>query len=276
MRAGVAVENARVHGVRTHIATTLQRSLLPPRLPAVPGLTIAARFRAAGEATEVGGDFYDLFAVDGAWMVVMGDVTGKGPEAAAITSLARYTMRTAAVYEASPSGGARAAQRRARRRPRPPPDLHGRRGADRRRRRRLRGRSRSPAAATPRRSACHDGRAEPVAAAGPLLGAFEIRPLAETVVRLGAGREPRALHRRRHRHARRRRAASATERLAASWPRRAASSRTRSPTASTARCVAFEEGPQRDDVALLVLQASGGPGGEASLVAVGSDRSDAA
>ena len=104
MRAGVAVENARVHGVRTHIATTLQRSLLPPRLPAVPGMTIAARFRAAGEATEVGGDFYDLFAVDGSWMVVMGDVTGKGPEAAAITSLARYTMRTAAVYEASPSG----------------------------------------------------------------------------------------------------------------------------------------------------------------------------
>ena len=104
VRAGVAVENARVHGVRAHIATTLQRSLLPPRLPAVPGMTIAARFRAAGEASEVGGDFYDLFSVDGAWMVVIGDVTGKGPEAASITSLARYTMRTAAVYEASPSG----------------------------------------------------------------------------------------------------------------------------------------------------------------------------
>ncbi|MEY2535079.1 MAG: hypothetical protein QOF29_2989, partial [bacterium] len=103
-RAAIAVENARLHAARTHIATTLQRGLLPPRLPAVPGLTFAARFRAAGEASEVGGDFYDLFEVDGAWMVVIGDVTGKGPEAASITSLARYTMRTAAVYERSPSG----------------------------------------------------------------------------------------------------------------------------------------------------------------------------
>ena len=47
-RAGIAVENARLHAARTHIATTLQRSLLPPRLPIVPGVTIAARFRAAG------------------------------------------------------------------------------------------------------------------------------------------------------------------------------------------------------------------------------------
>jgi serine phosphatase RsbU (regulator of sigma subunit) len=91
-----------VHAARTHIATTLQRSLLPPRLPLVPGVTIAARFRAAGETSEVGGDFYDVFAVGDAWMVVVGDVTGKGPEAAAITSLARFTMRTAAMYERSP------------------------------------------------------------------------------------------------------------------------------------------------------------------------------
>jgi PAS domain S-box-containing protein len=102
-RAGIAVENARLHATRSHIATTLQRSLLPPRLPIVPGMTIAARFRAAGEASDVGGDFYDLFRVGGAWMVVVGDVTGKGPGAAAITSLARYTMRTAAMYERSPA-----------------------------------------------------------------------------------------------------------------------------------------------------------------------------
>jgi PAS domain S-box-containing protein len=98
-RAALAIENARVHAARTHIASTLQRSLLPPRLPVVPGLTIAARFRAAGTATEVGGDFYDLFQGRSGWMVVVGDVTGKGPSAAAITSLARYTMRTAAMYE---------------------------------------------------------------------------------------------------------------------------------------------------------------------------------
>jgi serine phosphatase RsbU (regulator of sigma subunit)/PAS domain-containing protein len=102
-RAGIALENARLHAVRSHIATTLQRGLLPPRLPVVPGLTIAARFRAAGETTEVGGDFYDVFPARGAWMVVMGDVTGKGPSAAAITALARYTMRTAAAYEDSPA-----------------------------------------------------------------------------------------------------------------------------------------------------------------------------
>ncbi|HEV7749898.1 MAG TPA: SpoIIE family protein phosphatase [Baekduia sp.] len=98
-RAAIAVEHARVHAARTHIATTLQRSLLPPRLPVIPGLAIAARFRAAGTATEVGGDFYDLFEARDRWMVLMGDVTGKGPGAAAITSLARYTMRTVAQYE---------------------------------------------------------------------------------------------------------------------------------------------------------------------------------
>jgi GAF domain-containing protein len=103
-RAGVAVENTRVHAARSYIATTLQNSLLPPNLPAVPGLTIAARFRAAGgRLTEVGGDFYDLFAAAEGWMMVMGDVTGKGPDAAATTSLARYTLRTAALYEPQPS-----------------------------------------------------------------------------------------------------------------------------------------------------------------------------
>ena len=101
-RAGIAVENARLHDARSQIATTLQRSLLPPRLPVVPGVTIAARFRAAGETSDVGGDFYDLFPIGDAWMVIVGDVTGKGPGAATITSLARYTMRTAAMYERSP------------------------------------------------------------------------------------------------------------------------------------------------------------------------------
>jgi serine phosphatase RsbU (regulator of sigma subunit)/PAS domain-containing protein len=102
-RASIAVEHARLHAARTHVATTLQRSLLPPRLPVIPGLTIAARFRAAGTASEVGGDFYDLFEGREGWMVLMGDVTGKGPGAAAITSLARYTMRTVAQYEDDPT-----------------------------------------------------------------------------------------------------------------------------------------------------------------------------
>jgi PAS domain S-box-containing protein len=105
-RAGIAVEHARVHRDRSTIAATLQAALLPPSLPAIAGLELAARFRAAGGGTTVGGDFYDVWPLPGeprAWMIVMGDVTGKGPEAAAITALARYTMRTAALYERDPS-----------------------------------------------------------------------------------------------------------------------------------------------------------------------------
>lgn len=105
-RAGIAVEHARVHGERSEIAATLQAALLPPRLPVVPGVAIAARFRAVGGGDTVGGDFYDLFRTSGAppgWMVVMGDVTGKGPAAAAVTSLVRYATRTAATYERDPS-----------------------------------------------------------------------------------------------------------------------------------------------------------------------------
>jgi serine phosphatase RsbU (regulator of sigma subunit) len=92
-----------VHTERVAIATTLQEALLPPELPVIPGVDVAMRFHAAGEASRVGGDFYDVFAVPGAWMVLIGDVTGKGPAAAAVTAMARYTMRTAARYEPSPA-----------------------------------------------------------------------------------------------------------------------------------------------------------------------------
>jgi PAS domain S-box-containing protein len=102
-RAGMAIDNARAHAQSELIATTLQDGLLPPSLPAIPGLALAARFRAAGEASRVGGDFYDVFPVADGWMFTMGDVTGKGPGAAAITALARYTMRTAAMFVAEPS-----------------------------------------------------------------------------------------------------------------------------------------------------------------------------
>ncbi|TML36963.1 MAG: GAF domain-containing protein [Actinobacteria bacterium] len=103
-RCALAVDNARLYGERTHIARTLQESLLPPELPQPPGLEIAARFRAAGEAYEVGGDFYDVFkTAPGEWAAVIGDVCGKGPEAAALTALARYTLRATAMREKSPS-----------------------------------------------------------------------------------------------------------------------------------------------------------------------------
>jgi PAS domain S-box-containing protein len=94
-RAAIAVENARLYGELSEIATTLQRSLLPPDLPSMPGFRMASLYRAAGEQNEVGGDFYDVFEVPGGWMVVVGDVAGRGAEAAALTSLSRYTFRTA-------------------------------------------------------------------------------------------------------------------------------------------------------------------------------------
>jgi sigma-B regulation protein RsbU (phosphoserine phosphatase) len=84
------------------LATTLQRTLLPPALPTVPGLKIAAHYHAAS-AEEVGGDFYDLFPLDAdRWGFFIGDVCGNGPQAAAITSLVRYTLRAAAVYNRDP------------------------------------------------------------------------------------------------------------------------------------------------------------------------------
>jgi serine phosphatase RsbU (regulator of sigma subunit) len=103
-RAALAVDNARLYGEHVHIARTLQSSLLPRELPEISGVEIAARYHAAGEGNEVGGDFYDLFETgDRAWGIVIGDVCGKGAEAAAVTGLARYTVRAAAMRQRLPS-----------------------------------------------------------------------------------------------------------------------------------------------------------------------------
>ncbi len=103
-RAGVAIDNARLYTERTRIAHTLQAKLLPERLPEIPNTQLAARYRAAGELNEVGGDFYDVFARSGSeWALVVGDVSGKGAEAAAVTALARYTLRAAAMDALSPA-----------------------------------------------------------------------------------------------------------------------------------------------------------------------------
>ena len=94
----MAIDNARLYTERSRIAHTLQAKLLPDRLPAIPGTRLAARYRAAGELNEVGGDFYDVFArPGGGWALVVGDVSGKGAEGAALTALARYTLRAAAL-----------------------------------------------------------------------------------------------------------------------------------------------------------------------------------
>jgi PAS domain S-box-containing protein len=98
----LAIENARLEERERRIARTLQDSLLPRRLPEIPGLQAQARYRAGGEGTVVGGDLYDLFAVEDEWALVVGDVCGKGAEAAALTAMVRYTLRAESLHHASP------------------------------------------------------------------------------------------------------------------------------------------------------------------------------
>lgn len=89
---------------RSRIAQALQASLLPATLPELPGARVAARYRPAGDGQEIGGDFYDLYPVrPDQWALVLGDVSGKGAEAAAMTALVRYTLRTLTREAASPS-----------------------------------------------------------------------------------------------------------------------------------------------------------------------------
>ena len=177
------MDNARLATARRQTADTLQRSLLPDVVPPIDGWNVATLYRAARavEEVEVGGDFYDFYETDDAWIVLLGDVTGKGVEAAALTSLVRHGARFLSKYERSPSrilvrlnealseqpgllavhGGVRAPGARAGgdRIGRPP------RAADRARRRpRARDRGRRP---DPRRldgQSCRSSRAVPVAA----------------------------------------------------------------------------------------------------------------
>jgi serine phosphatase RsbU (regulator of sigma subunit) len=100
--ASLAIENARLDERERHIARTLQDSLLPRALPEIEGLEVGARYLAGGEGTVVGGDLYDLFAVEDGWALVVGDVCGKGAEAAALTAMVRYTLRAESVHHASP------------------------------------------------------------------------------------------------------------------------------------------------------------------------------
>jgi PAS domain S-box-containing protein len=103
-RAAVAIDNARLYARQSEIARTLQAGLLPDRLPALPDVEIAAAYQAAGEGTDVGGDFYDVWETGGGgFAIAIGDVSGKGPQAAAVTALARHTIRVASLHEPTPS-----------------------------------------------------------------------------------------------------------------------------------------------------------------------------
>jgi PAS domain S-box-containing protein len=104
-RAAVAVDNARLATARRQTAATLQKSLLPDVVPPIAGWRTATLYRAARavEEVEVGGDFYDFYENGESWIVLLGDVTGKGVEAAALTSLVRHGARFLSRYERSPS-----------------------------------------------------------------------------------------------------------------------------------------------------------------------------
>ena len=108
-RVALALDNAglfsdleRSERERAEIAETLQRGLLPPPLPHIPGWSVATMYKPAGAENEIGGDFYDAFRIAGGWMVVIGDVTGRGAQAASVTAHARYTLRAAAALTGDP------------------------------------------------------------------------------------------------------------------------------------------------------------------------------
>jgi PAS domain S-box-containing protein len=99
-----ALDRAARYEREREIAHTLQQSLLPARLPDLPGLELSALYRAAGLGNEVGGDFYDVFvAGDGRVLITMGDVQGKGPAAAAVTALVRHSLRAEAMHDSDPT-----------------------------------------------------------------------------------------------------------------------------------------------------------------------------
>jgi PAS domain S-box-containing protein len=101
-RAGIAVENARLAAEQANVARILQRGLRPATLPAMRGFEVATMYRPAGEVNEVGGDFYEAFEIEGGWMLVIGDVMGRGAAAASVTAMARYTIRTAGTLTGDP------------------------------------------------------------------------------------------------------------------------------------------------------------------------------
>lgn len=103
-RAALAVENGRLFAARNRVARSLQDALLPPSMPKVHGLELAARYQVADADVEIGGDLYDVIRLGAReWGLVVGDVCGRGPDAAALTGLVRHTLRTAVLAEHQPA-----------------------------------------------------------------------------------------------------------------------------------------------------------------------------
>ena len=101
-RAALALDSARIYEDHARVTRVLEENLRPPGLPVIPGVELATSFRSAAEHLEIGGDFYDVHGDDDSWLVVLGDVCGKGVDAAVLNSRARQSIRTAARYDRSP------------------------------------------------------------------------------------------------------------------------------------------------------------------------------
>ena len=199
-RAGIAIENARLYEERSTIARTLQRALLPPALPDIPGFALATLYRPAGRENWVGGDFYDAFAVRDGWMVVVGDVAGRGAPAASLTAYSRHVMRTAAQLHDDPLDAVTFVNRQLYERPGPAlctlccVQL----------------RERGPDAELTMVCAGHplplairrNGEPEPVGRWGTMIGRLDGRRVPTHDDHAGPRRVARALHRRRHRRRR--------------------------------------------------------------------------
>jgi PAS domain S-box-containing protein len=102
-RLALALEAARLRRDRTSVTQALQRSLVPPEPPPVPGLDLAVRFHAAGAGNELAGDFYDVFPVVTGWLLVIGDVSARGSDAGWTIAAARHTLHAAAWRDARPA-----------------------------------------------------------------------------------------------------------------------------------------------------------------------------
>ncbi|GIJ24362.1 PP2C family protein-serine/threonine phosphatase [Micromonospora lutea] len=101
-RAGAALATAQLHDEQSHLAQVLQNSLLPPKLPTVPGLSLAGGYRAAGDSLRIGGDFYDVLPTGGGALFAVGDVCGKGVGAAVLTGRVRQSLQTLRLVEQEP------------------------------------------------------------------------------------------------------------------------------------------------------------------------------
>ena len=237
------------------IARTLQSSLLPEALPEIPGWEVAALYRPAGQESEVGGDFYDFWEVDGDWLMMIGDVTGKGVRRGAPSPRSSATPR--GPPRNSTPGPAQILERvdaALRRRP----SLSAVHGAVPAHLGRTRD-GRRPAGTRCRCALGEDGVAE-VGAHGTLLGAFERTQLARSRASRCGRRDAGRVHRRRHRHRRRRGRALRRGAACASCSATGGSS----PTAIRERVVAalerFQVGAQADDTAMVIMRFAGGAG----------------